>query len=105
MHRKSYKIIQNEFKISWMSCMRVGLALTDTYHLYAPFNHIQNTTSTQEVDGYPGDRSVATISWSENGGKIKNGVSQTDSMSKIPYQISNHCNFSQNGGVYVKANN
>ena len=62
MHGKSYKIIKNQFKISWMSCMRISLALTHTHHLYAPFNHISNTTLTQEVDGCPGDRSVAAIS-------------------------------------------
>ena len=62
MHGKSYKIIQNQFKIAWMSCMRIGLALTHTHHLYTPFNHIQNTTSTQEVGGCLGDGSEATMS-------------------------------------------
>ena len=55
--------------------MRIDLALTHTHHLYIPFNHIQKTTLTQEVDGCLGDGSEAAISWSKNGEKIENGVS------------------------------
>ena len=84
-HEKSYKINQDHLKISQISCIRIGLALTHTHHLYVLPNHIQNTTSTQEVDGYLRDGSLATVSWSENGGKIEDKVSQMDLVSRIPY--------------------
>ena len=34
-HGKSYKISQDNLKISQTSCMRTGLALIHTHHLYA----------------------------------------------------------------------
>ena len=60
-------------------------------------NHILNTTSTQEVDGCSGDGNVAAMSWSENGGKIENGVSQMDSVTRITYQVLNSFSYLQKG--------
>ena len=55
MHGKSYKIIQSHFKISSMSCMRTGLALTHTHHLYVLSKPHTESYPNQEVDGCPGE--------------------------------------------------
>ena len=43
----------------------------------------------QEVKGCPRDGSLATVSWSKNMGETEEGVGQTDSVSRIPCQVSN----------------
>ena len=58
-----------------------------------------------EIDGCPRDGSVAIISWSKNGVKIKNCVSQTDLVSRIPYQVLNPFNYLQKGVIYIESNN
>ena len=60
-------------------------------------NHILNSISTQEVNGCSKDGSLTGVSWSKNGEKIEDRVSQTNLLSRISYQVSNHFNYLQKG--------
>ena len=69
----SWKILQNKWRSSQniIDIMHEDWSDSNTYSPpIHPFqNHILNPILNQEVDGYLGDGSVATMSWSKNGGK------------------------------------
>ena len=85
--------------------MHVDRSGSDTY---SPSIHLTKITyrssiSTQEVDGCPGDGSLSVISLSKNRGKTENGVSQTDSVSRISLpSFKSILLFTQKGNMYQK---